>query len=162
MFEFDETLDQTAKIKVIGVGGGGSNVVDAMIKAQIAGVEFIVANTDAQALKRSVATDEGSAWHETDKRPWLPEASPDVGRDAAMEDPQPHCRAAQWCRHGVRRLWSWRWHRNRCGASHRRSGQRGGCSDRWCRDQAVLPRGTPAYGQGRKRCRGSKKKSSIL
>jgi len=55
MFEFDETLDQTAKIKVIGVGGGGSNVVDAMINAQIIGVEFIVANTDAQALKRSVA-----------------------------------------------------------------------------------------------------------
>ncbi|MFW6387191.1 MAG: cell division protein FtsZ, partial [Thermodesulfobacteriota bacterium] len=55
MFEFDESLDQSAKIKVIGVGGGGGNVVDAMIQANISGVEFIVANTDAQALKRSKA-----------------------------------------------------------------------------------------------------------
>nr|WP_320048493.1 cell division protein FtsZ [uncultured Desulfuromonas sp.] len=85
MFEFDETLDQTAKIKVIGVGGGGSNVVDAMIKAQIAGVEFIVANTDAQALKRSVAPMKVQLGTKLTKGLGAG-ASPDVGRDAAMED----------------------------------------------------------------------------
>ncbi|EAT14871.1 cell division protein FtsZ [Desulfuromonas acetoxidans] len=85
MFEFDETLDQTAKIKVIGVGGGGSNVVDAMINAQIIGVEFIVANTDAQALKRSVAPMKIQLGTKLTKGLGAG-ASPDVGREAAMED----------------------------------------------------------------------------
>ena len=85
MFEFDETLDQTAKIKVIGVGGGGSNVVDAMIQAQISGVEFIVANTDAQALKRSVAPMKIQLGTKLTKGLGAG-ANPEVGREAAMED----------------------------------------------------------------------------
>jgi cell division protein FtsZ len=85
MFEFDETLDQTAKIKVIGVGGGGSNVVDAMIMAQITGVEFIVANTDAQALKRSVAPMKVQLGTKLTKGLGAG-ASPDTGREAALED----------------------------------------------------------------------------
>ena len=85
MFEFDETLDQTAKIKVIGVGGGGSNVVDAMINAQIAGVEFIVANTDAQALKRSVAPMKVQLGTKLTKGLGAG-ANPETGREAAMED----------------------------------------------------------------------------
>ncbi|WP_321530844.1 cell division protein FtsZ [uncultured Desulfuromonas sp.] len=85
MFEFDETLDQTAKIKVIGVGGGGSNVVDAMINAQIIGVEFIVANTDAQALKRSVAPMKIQLGTKLTKGLGAG-ANPDIGREAAMED----------------------------------------------------------------------------
>ncbi|OQY25381.1 MAG: cell division protein FtsZ [Desulfobacteraceae bacterium 4572_35.2] len=85
MFEFDESLDQTAKIKVIGVGGGGSNVVDAMINADITGVEFIVANTDAQALKRSVATMKVQIGTKLTKGLGAG-ANPDTGREAAMED----------------------------------------------------------------------------
>jgi cell division protein FtsZ len=85
MFEFDETLDQTAKIKVIGVGGGGSNVVDAMINAQIVGVEFIVANTDAQALKRSVAPMKVQLGTKLTKGLGAG-ANPETGREAAMED----------------------------------------------------------------------------
>src|SRR6266702_2111232 len=51
---FSEDL-QPAKIKVIGVGGGGCNAVNRMIRAKLEGVEFIAANTDLQALKLSKA-----------------------------------------------------------------------------------------------------------
>ncbi|MFC5450177.1 cell division protein FtsZ [Paenibacillus aestuarii] len=50
MFEFDLDMDQLAQIKVIGVGGGGSNAVNRMIENGVKGVEFITVNTDAQAL----------------------------------------------------------------------------------------------------------------
>ncbi len=85
MFEFDETIDQSAKIKVIGVGGGGGNVVDAMIDANIGGVEFIVANTDAQALKRSKAPTKVQLGTKLTKGLGAG-ANPDTGREAAMED----------------------------------------------------------------------------
>nr|WP_154663434.1 cell division protein FtsZ [Neobacillus dielmonensis] len=52
---FDTNIDQYAAIKVIGVGGGGNNAVNRMIEAGVDGVEFIAANTDAQALKQSRA-----------------------------------------------------------------------------------------------------------
>lgn len=56
VFEFDDNeVDQFAKIKVIGVGGGGSNAVDRMIELGLQGVEFIAVNTDAQALMNSHA-----------------------------------------------------------------------------------------------------------
>lgn len=55
MLEFDTNIDQFATIKVIGVGGGGSNAVNRMIEDGVEGVEFIVANTDAQALNQSKA-----------------------------------------------------------------------------------------------------------
>lgn len=51
----DEPPSAGARIKVIGVGGGGSNAVNHMIEARIEGVEFLVANTDLQALKRAMA-----------------------------------------------------------------------------------------------------------
>ena len=53
MFELMDTCGQQAVIKVIGVGGGGGNALEHMLAANIEGVEFIIANTDAQALKRS-------------------------------------------------------------------------------------------------------------
>ena len=52
---FSEENQQGAKIKVIGVGGGGCNAVNRMIRAKVEGVEFIAANTDLQALKLSQA-----------------------------------------------------------------------------------------------------------
>ncbi len=55
MIEFDEMQQRGPRIKVIGVGGGGGNAVNNMIKHGIAGVEFIVANTDCQALDMSLA-----------------------------------------------------------------------------------------------------------
>ncbi len=52
-FEFEETATQTARMKVVGVGGGGGNAVNRMIEEQLEGVEFISVNTDAQALLNS-------------------------------------------------------------------------------------------------------------
>ncbi len=53
IFELEETVTQSAKMKVIGVGGGGGNAVNRMIEEQLLGVEFISVNTDAQALTAS-------------------------------------------------------------------------------------------------------------
>ena len=55
MFEIMDAEDQEAVIKVIGIGGCGGNAVDHMIQNGVQGVEFISANTDAQALKRNKA-----------------------------------------------------------------------------------------------------------
>ncbi|MCK9455700.1 MAG: cell division protein FtsZ [Candidatus Riflebacteria bacterium] len=55
MFDFNTTVDNSAEIKVIGVGGGGCNAVSRMVEAGLSGVEFIVANTDAQCLSGSPA-----------------------------------------------------------------------------------------------------------
>ena len=51
MFEIVDNAPQNAVIKVIGVGGGGGNAVEHMVRQNIEGVEFVCANTDAQALK---------------------------------------------------------------------------------------------------------------
>ena len=53
---FGLEMDQLAKIKVIGVGGGGNNAVNRMIESGLKGVEFIVANTDLQVLDKSKAS----------------------------------------------------------------------------------------------------------
>jgi cell division protein FtsZ len=85
MFELVENLTPNAMIKVIGVGGGGGNAIAQMIDARIEGVEFIAANTDAQALRQfkgktilqigsSVTKGLGAG------------ANPEVGRQAALED----------------------------------------------------------------------------
>src|SRR3954453_19652635 len=55
MWDFEMDIDQVARIKVIGVGGGGNNAVNRMIEDGVQGVEFIAVNTDAQALKLSKA-----------------------------------------------------------------------------------------------------------
>lgn len=85
MFVFDESIDQSAKIKVIGVGGGGGNAVNTMIDCKISGVEFIVANTDAQALRNSKAATKVQLGGQLTKGLGAG-ANPNVGRDAAMED----------------------------------------------------------------------------
>jgi cell division protein FtsZ len=86
MFEIiDEAPEEGAIIKVIGVGGCGGNAVEHMIARGLSGVDFICANTDAQALKRSTARTQlqlGS----TLTRGLGAGARPEIGRDAAMED----------------------------------------------------------------------------
>lgn len=85
IFEFDEDLDQTAKIKVIGVGGGGGNAVNTMIMAELEGVDFVVANTDAQALRKSQAPVKVQLGNKLTKGLGAG-ANPEVGREAANED----------------------------------------------------------------------------
>src|ERR671938_770356 len=74
-----------ARIKVIGVGGGGGNAVNRMIEAGIEGIEFLVANTDLQALKRSRASTKIQLGGRLTKGLGAG-ADPEVGRQAALED----------------------------------------------------------------------------
>ena len=55
IFDMEEVQGQGAKIKIVGVGGGGSNAVNSMIASSLEGVEFVAINTDAQALESSLA-----------------------------------------------------------------------------------------------------------
>lgn len=85
MFEFDESIDQSAKIKVIGVGGGGGNAVNTMIDCQLHGIDFVVANTDAQALRMSKAPVKIQIGGQLTKGLGAG-ADPSMGRDAAEEN----------------------------------------------------------------------------
>jgi cell division protein FtsZ len=82
---FSEDNQQGAKIKVIGVGGGGCNAVNRMIRAKVEGVEFIAANTDLQALKMSQAPIKLQLGGKLTKGLGAG-ANPEVGRKAALED----------------------------------------------------------------------------
>src|ERR1700692_4937341 len=82
---FSEDNQQGAKIKVIGVGGGGCNAVNRMIRAKVEGVEFIAANTDLQALKLSQAPTKLQIGGKLTKGLGAG-ANPEVGRKAALED----------------------------------------------------------------------------
>lgn len=87
MFQFEAELDQAAKIKVIGVGGGGGNAVNTMIRNNVEGVEFLTANTDAQALRRSDASMKIQLGGHLTKGLGAG-ANPEIGRQAAEEDKQ--------------------------------------------------------------------------
>src|SRR5690348_1387968 len=82
---FSEELLQGAKIKVVGVGGGGCNAVNRMIRAKVEGVEFIAANTDMQALKLSQAPVKLQLGAKLTKGLGAG-ANPEIGRKAALED----------------------------------------------------------------------------
>ena len=84
MLAFDTELDQLAKIKVIGVGGGGNNAVNRMIEQDVQGVEFIAVNTDAQALNLSKAEVKIQLGTKL-TRGLGAGANPEVGRKAAEE-----------------------------------------------------------------------------
>jgi cell division protein FtsZ len=84
-FEFDADAELQARIKVVGVGGGGGNALNTMISSDLEGVEFIAANTDAQALPNNLAQ------HKIHLGPQLTKGlgaggNPEIGRKAALED----------------------------------------------------------------------------
>lgn len=84
MLEFDMDQDEFAKIKVVGVGGGGNNAVNRMIDAGVKGVEFLVFNTDKQALKNSLAETKVQLGEKITKGLGAG-ANPEVGEQAAEE-----------------------------------------------------------------------------
>ena len=85
MFEIVDAQAQEAVIKVVGVGGCGGNAVDHMIEKGVQGVEFITANTDAQALKRNAAKVQLQLGAGITKGLGAG-ANPEVGRQSALED----------------------------------------------------------------------------
>ena len=85
MFELLDSCGQSAVIKVIGVGGGGGNAVQHMVEANIDGVDFVCANTDAQALQGMSARTTLQIGSEITKGLGAG-ANPDVGRQAAHDD----------------------------------------------------------------------------
>ena len=133
---FNEEARNDAKIKVIGVGGGGGNAVNRMIDAGMEGIEFVVANTDLQALRMSRApmkiqlgvklTNGLGAGRESRSRP-----------QGCSRGLRQNYRGLGRRGHGFRHDWS-RWgHRNRSGPNHRVACQRNGSSDRCSGHQAV-------------------------
>jgi len=85
MIEFDENRNLGAKVKVIGIGGGGNNALNTMISYQLSGVEFIAANTDAQALAANMAPIKLQLGSNLTKGLGAG-ANPEIGRKAALED----------------------------------------------------------------------------
>jgi cell division protein FtsZ len=85
MIEFDENKSLGAKVKIIGIGGGGNNAINTMISSQLSGVEFIAANTDAQALSTNLATFKLQLGTSLTKGLGAG-ANPETGRKAALED----------------------------------------------------------------------------
>lgn len=85
MFELMDAYNQTAVIKVLGVGGGGGNAVSHMVNSGIEGVDFICVNTDSQALKHSKVKTALQIGCNITKGLGAG-ADPEVGRQAAMED----------------------------------------------------------------------------
>ena len=85
MFEIVDQIESSAVIKVIGVGGGGGNAVHYMLNHAVEGVEFIVANTDSQAM-RAIPADRMLQLGGDITKGLGAGANPDVGRNAAIED----------------------------------------------------------------------------
>jgi cell division protein FtsZ len=85
MIEFDENKNMSAKVKIIGIGGGGNNALSTMISSQLNGVEFIAANTDAQALAANLAPMKIQLGASLTKGLGAG-ANPEIGRKAALED----------------------------------------------------------------------------
>jgi len=85
VFEFEDSLAQNARMKVVGVGGGGGNAVNRMIDEDLGGVEFISVNTDAQALKNSKSGIKIQIGRKL-TRGLGAGARPEIGRDALEEN----------------------------------------------------------------------------
>lgn len=85
IFEMEEIKNISAKIKVVGVGGGGGNAINGMIASNLQGVDFVVINTDLQALESSLAPQRVQIGSSLTKGLGAG-ADPEVGRQAAIED----------------------------------------------------------------------------
>ncbi len=113
MFEPMMEMSDDAVIKVVGVGGGGGNAVEHMVRESIEGVEFISVNTDAQALRKTSVGNVIQIGGDITKGLGAG-ANPQVGREAALEDRDRIKDSPNWCRYGVYRSWYGRWYRYWC------------------------------------------------
>ena len=140
----DDNADMMpARIKVIGVGGGGGNAVNRMIDARMRGIEFIAANTDLQALRKcraGIKLQLGEAL----TRGLGAGGDPEIGRKSALEDTERMLELLEGRRHGLRHRRPGRRHRHRRRADHRLAGGRDRRPDRGRRHQAVRLRGPRA------------------
>jgi cell division protein FtsZ len=104
--EVTPAMHPTANIKVVGIGGGGGNAINRMVKARLAGVDFISINTDAQALHYNEAASKIHIGKET-TRGLGAGGNPDVGQKAVEENIE----VSSWCRHGLFDHWTrwWDW-----------------------------------------------------
>ena len=143
-----------ALIRVIGVGGGGSNAVNRMIRAEMMGVEFIACNTDAQALLQSDAPHKIRIGDKI-TRGLGAGGDPSIGQRAAEEDTEKIAEALARFGHGLHHRRDGRRHRLRRRAGHRRDRPGPGRADHRRRDQAVLLRGHPAQAHRREGGRGA-------
>ncbi len=132
-----DDMPMPARIKVIGIGGGGSNSINRMIDSGLGGVEFIAANTDAQALSNCRAPVKLQLGMEL-TRGLGAGANPEVGRNAALEADKLIFDLLDGadmvfitCGHGGR-------HRDRSDADHRSDGAGCGCADGCGCHQTVL------------------------
>ena len=124
MFELDADSGQFANIKVIGVGGGGSNAVNRMIEAELQGVQFVAMNTDAQALQSSNASHKVQLGDKL-TRGLGAGSNPEIGQRAAEESREEITSSPGRRRHGLCHRRDGRRHRNRG-----RAGRRGDRSGR--------------------------------
>ncbi|MCB1195400.1 cell division protein FtsZ, partial [bacterium] len=85
MLQFEQQEKQVARIKVIGVGGGGSNAVDHMVNTGLDFIEFAVVNTDVQALARSISPEKIQIGNKS-MRGLGTGGNPELGRQAALDD----------------------------------------------------------------------------
>lgn len=105
--DIDTSLAGSAKIKVIGVGGGGGNAVKNMIDSGLRGVQFVCANTDVQALKKNTAPLKVQLGEKLTKGLGAG-ANPSIGREAAVESVNAIREAIGDADHGFRhrRIWA--------------------------------------------------------
>ena len=146
VFELEEER-QAAKIKVIGLGGGGSNAVNRMIGAQFTGVDFVVANTDLQALRASPAVGQAPARRAPHRRPRRG-LRPRDRQERRARGQRPHPEGDRGRRHGLRHRRSRRRHRHRLRARGRRRRQGARHPHGGRGDQALHLRGAQARPAG--------------
>ena len=129
IFELEESAAQTARMKVVGVGGGGGNAVNRMIEDQLGGVEFISVNTDSQALAMSKSDIKIQIGRKL-TRGLGAGARPEIGRQAIEENRDEVAARGAGGRHGLRHLRHGRRHRHRCGTGRGADGAGQRCPHR--------------------------------